>query len=67
MSSPAVTNFDNVDGKMTFDMLNVDVSVVNGLRRVLLSNMTHWHFKHFRMKNVLLTLLKIILNSITNT
>ena len=27
MSSPAVTNFDNVDGKMTFDMENVDVSV----------------------------------------
>lgn len=47
MSSPAVTNFDNVDGKMTFDMTNVDVSVANGLRRVLLSNIDTLAFQAF--------------------
>ena len=47
MSAPSITNIDSIDGKMMFDLRNVDVSVANGLRRVLLSNIDNLVFQAF--------------------
>ena len=47
MSAPSITNIDSIDGKMMFDLMNVDVSVANGIRRVLLSNIDNLVFQAF--------------------
>ena len=47
MTTPSIENIDSVDGKMMFDLRNVDVSVANALRRVLLSNIDNLAFQAF--------------------
>ena len=45
--NPIVNNIKNADGKLTFDITNVNVSFVNAIRRILLSEIKTPVFKTF--------------------
>lgn len=45
MSIPEISEIDNIDDMLKFNIHNVDVSIVNGLRRTILSNIETLVFK----------------------